>query len=112
MSDSKHCSKCNSKCRCPKNDHKSVQALTTGPFRVPMLSNSNRPVNLLVIGLKNPTNKQKTVTVTLDRCPQAVFPVTSEETTTFRRVVTLDPHECTQIQIPSGVNFSPLDLLR
>ena len=101
-------------CSCP-SDHKPAQVLTTGPFRVPSVSNNTSTVDLVIIGLKNHTNQQTTVRVTLDRCPRVLFPDTTTEITTFSQRVTLDPHECTQIEIfrfTDPRSFEPEDLLR
>jgi len=124
---SKHCS-CNSKpCRCPCEpkhckcnpkpcccpcEPKPPKKLTTGLFRVPELSNSTNAIDLLIIGLNNRTQKQNSVIVTVARCPEAVFPATSQETTTFSRRILLKQYECTQIHIASGPSFVPSDLLR
>lgn len=106
--------KCNSKpCSCPIYRNQ-AQALTTGPFRIPLVSNDNR-VSALVIGLKNHTDKTKTVRVTVDRCPETIFPDTTQETTSFSQRVTLEPYECTQIQLLAGANppfFVTGDLVR
>ncbi len=122
MNNYKHCS-CNSKpCRCPKDpkhckchcscEPKPPKKLTTGLFRVPVLSNANNAIDLLIIGINNLTQKQKSVIVTVDRCPEAVFPATSQETTTIRRRIILNQFDCTQIHIASGPSFVPGDLLR
>lgn len=107
----KHCN-CNSKpCCCPKGP-KPPQKLTTGLFRVPELSTSNSTVDLLIIGLNNHTATQKVVMVKVDRCPEAVFPATTQETISFSKRIILKPYDCTQIHISSGPLFVPRDLLR
>lgn len=78
--------------------------ITSGPFFVPLFldGTSNLPVDRLLIGLKNPTNKTKTVRVMVERSLDRVFPNTAKETTILNKKVTLKPKHFTDIRILAG----------
>ncbi|MFE4352481.1 hypothetical protein [Peribacillus butanolivorans] len=67
----------------------------------------------LLIGLKNPTNRTKTVRVTVERAEDFLFPATSLESTILNQLVSLPSENWTVLRIFAGpTTFQGDNMLR
>ncbi|WP_298473998.1 hypothetical protein [uncultured Psychrobacillus sp.] len=66
-----------------------------------------------MIGLKNPTNRTKTVRVTVERAEDFLFPATSLESTILNQLVSLPSENWTVLRIIAGpTTFQGDNMLR
>ncbi|WCK54960.1 hypothetical protein PP175_02785 [Aneurinibacillus sp. Ricciae_BoGa-3] len=91
-----------------KNDHKHhKRTITTGPFYVSRVTNNGGPNDLLIIIIKNPTNRTLQADLSIETClPPSSPPTTTPEETNEVAVnagfgrTPIHPHHCLRLEIP------------
>ncbi|NSL51083.1 hypothetical protein [Calidifontibacillus erzurumensis] len=85
-------------------------AITTGPFRAPLLMQNGTAPDTLAIDLTNPTRKNKTVRVIVERWD--LSPTPTAGTIIFDQVITLPPNSSQFVNVLVAQGFIPGALYR